>query len=344
MKRIQKLLILLCIVLSSCENESFEPLVEKIDANSELYANLKDVAEIRSENSEVVCLTFIYPFNVYLYNDNGEITQSQIINENREFVSLLGQIDNESAIGLSYPISGTTNDGNTININNNLELKEAIEACIEDQIISYCNDLLEQDCVWKIESLNNNNLYNTSYLKFYDDGTGVFYHNGNSFRTSWISLYIEEQLHININLEGDSSITEDWNFDWTATIIDENTIIINNELQGFEIKKNCNIENNCDYVEFRECESDNEDEAQFVFDNYVACIASYREASEIRALELTFYETIDDAEQQINPLPTSGYNNITNPQVIFVVTKNVITEVSEITRIVLFEELCSENE
>ncbi|WP_299215441.1 hypothetical protein [uncultured Aquimarina sp.] len=344
MKTIQKIILVLSIILASCENESFDILNEKIDVNSELFSNLKTLSETAPENAEVVCLTFIYPFNVYLYDENEAISDSQIINNNIEFTQLLGQIPEENSISLSYPISGTTADGNSISINSNFGLKEAIGACIDDQIILYCNNLLEEpNCVWEIESQTENDQYDNSLLDFYDDGTGVFYHNGNAYRVSWISLFIEEQLHVNIRVEGDSSVAEDWNFDWEAEIINENTIKITNQEDSFIIEKNCNIENNCDYVEFRECESDNEEETQFVFDNYIDCITSFREETEIPNLELTFYSTMDDATQQINQLPTNGYNNVANPQIIFVLINNTITEVSQISRIVLLEETCSDN-
>jgi len=345
MRTLHKVIVVLCIIFASCENEPFEISNEKIDVNSELFRNLKTLSETAPENAEVVCLTFIYPFNVYLYDENEAITDSQIINNNIEFTTLLEQIPGENSIGLSYPISGTTADGNSISINSNFELKEAIEACIDDQIILYCTNLLEEpNCVWNIESQTENDQYDNALFDFYDDGTAIFYQNGNAYRVSWVSLFIEEQLHLNIRVEGNSSVTEDWNFDWEAEIIDENSIKITNQEGSFIIQKNCNIDNDCDYVEFRECVSNNEEEAQFVFDNYMDCITSFKEESEIPDLAITFYSTIEDATQQINQLPTNGYNNVENPQIIFVLINNTITEVSEITRIVLFEEPCIVNE
>ncbi|MDH7445123.1 hypothetical protein [Aquimarina sp. 2201CG14-23] len=346
MKKAQQIILVLSIFFLSCENEPFEILIGKINVNSALFTDLKNLTETTPEDPEVVCLTFVYPFNVYLYNEDGEIADSRIVHNNIEFTELLGQMQNENAIGLSYPISGTTENGASISINDNLELKEAIEACIEDQIIRYCNNLLEEkNCVWKIESQNENDLYNDSLLDFYEDGTGVFYHNGNSYRTSWISLFIEEQLHINIHLEGDSSVSKDWNFDWEASIIDEDTILIQHNDQSFEIKKNCNLDNNCDYVEFRECEiSDGENAADFVFNEYIDCIISFDENTDVTGATLTFYETIDDANQQINPLDTTSYRNITNPQIVFVHIEDTNNETSEIIRIVLLAVSCNNNQ
>jgi len=344
MRRVQQVILGLSFFFLSCENESFDTLIEKIDTNSELFANLKSLSETTSQESETICLTFVYPFNIYLYNEKGDISDNRIVNNNLEFTELLGQMQDKNSISLSYPISGTNENGDSISINNNFQLKQAIEACLEDQIIIYCNTILEEkNCVWNIKSQNENDLYDPALLDFYEDGTGIFYHNGNSFRTSWISLFIEQQLHINIHLEGDSTIAEDWNFDWKATIIDENTVIINNNEQRYQIRKNCDFENNCDYLEFRACEiEDSENTAEFIFDEYLDCIVSFDENSDMTTTELSFYETIEDANMQLNVLDTNSYNNTTNPQIIFVRKQDINEETVEIIRIVLFVETCNE--
>lgn len=331
MKTIQKLLIVVSVLLASCENESFDPLIEKIDVSSELFNNLKTISESTSENSGTVCLTFIYPFNIYLYDNEGNITDSEIVQNNIQFVALLGKVDEDNAIGLSYPIEGTSN-GNSIEINSNFELKETIEACIENQIIQYCNDILEEpNCVWKIEPETDDNIYNDALLDFYDDGTAIFYHNGNSYRTSWVSLFIEEELHLNIRLEGTSQTALDWNFDWKASIINENTIKITNQETSYIIQKNCNFQNNCDYVEFTECEEEIPFVANFIFENYSNCIASFTPTTNNTDYQISYYETYTDAENETNALSTSGYENTKNPQLIYVrLTTEAIVEIVQI--------------
>lgn len=343
MKKTHWLLVLLSVFIISCDNEPYDDIfIERIDTSSELFNDLKSLSETKTE--DIVCLTFIYPFNVYLYNEEGNISGSVIINNNIEFTELLGQTQSDSFIGLSYPIEGYIDNQNSIVINDNLELKAAIEGCIEDQIINYYNNLLEQsNCVWRIESLNENNVYNESVFDFYNDGTGVFYHNGDAFRTSWISFFIEEQLHLNIHLEGDTVTSQDWNFDWEVSTIGGNNISIQNEDLTFNIIKECDVENDCDYVEFRECTSDDNEPTSFVFNDYIECLKSFREGIDIPDIEFNFYETIEEAELQVNPLSTSGYHNIFNPQVIFVRASSLIIDISEIKRIILFEENCLTN-
>ncbi len=339
------LFITTCLLTSSCSNEPYDLFtIGKIDAKSALFDSLKDISSEEGENKEPICLTFVYPFNVYLYNDQSEIVDSRIIGNNLEFIEALEATDQEGAIGLSYPIISILENGGTFSIQNNDELKEAIKACIESEIIRYCNSLLEEkNCLWKIISLTDNKRYDQSLLDFYDDGTGIFYDKGNAYRTSWISLFIDKELHINIRLEGNSETSNDWNFDWKATIIDENTVEISTGDKKHIIKKECGIANSCDYVEFRECELKDSDQlAEFVFENYTDCIISLQEnVTDPTFLSLSFFESHENAVQETEALNTSSYQNSSNPQLVFVKTKNTNTNESNIIRIVLFVEACS---
>lgn len=329
-------------LLVSCENEPYDLLnIGKIDVNSELFHSIRKVSQSDEDNKNPVCVIFVYPFNIYVYDDDSKIIDSKIIGNNIEFIEALGTAElEEGAIGLSYPISSQLEDGNTFIIQNNDELKTAIEACIEAEIIRYCNRILEGNCVWTINSLTKNKEYDNSLLDFYEDGTGVFYHNGDAYRTSWVSLFIEEKLHINIHLEGESKTAQDWNFDWKAIIKGDNIIEITNKDKKYTIAEKCNIENLCDYVEFRQCALEGvDDKSEFIFDTYKDCIISLQENT--NTATVTFFETYSDAEEEKNILDSSSYTNTTNPQLVFVKIKNIETSISSIIRIVLFVEACN---
>lgn len=330
--------------LISCENEPYDLFsnLQKINSDSSLFNSIKTIST-NDDKTEPVCVIFIYPFNIYTFDDNSEVVDRKIVNNNVEFVNLLGQTEEiNGAIGLSYPISSKLEDGSTLIIGDNAELKETIEACIETEIIGNCNDILEEEnCIWTINSLTENKEYNNSLLDFYQDGTGIFYHEGDAYRTSWVSLFIEEKLHINIHLEGESQTAQDWNFDWEATIIDDATIEITNQDKKHTIKKQCAVENSCDYVEFRKCALKGfDDKAEFMLDEYKECIVSLQENINTGA-EVTFFNTYSDAEEEQNILGSSAYTNTTNPQLVFAKIKNSETNVSKIIRIVLFVEACN---
>ncbi|MEW7279856.1 hypothetical protein ABW636_14780 [Aquimarina sp. 2201CG1-2-11] len=350
MKKLTSFLLFIALLtfISSCEYDSFDRFpdnIEEINKDSELFNSIKNISTNKSKDTEPVCVIFVYPFNIYLFNSEAEIVDSKIINNNLEFIELLANTEgNNGGVGLSYPITSTLEDGNEFIIHNNAELKSVIEACIETEIIGICEDILEEkNCIWQITSLTDNQRYNSSLLDFYNDGTGVFYDNGNAYRTSWVSLFIENELHVNIHLEGDSEVTEDWNFDWSAVIIDDNVMEITNDDQKYTIKKQCGVENSCDYVEFKECIiGGSDDKAEFVFDNYKDCIISLQE--NVTNPTLSFYETLEHAKQETNMLDvTTPYLNTSNPQLVYVRVKNEDIEEPQIIRIILFAETCTDN-
>ncbi|WP_235016294.1 hypothetical protein [Aquimarina sp. AU474] len=345
LKPIFTVIILLTIV--SCSNESYELFdIGKIDANSELFSSLRDFSESKSEE-DPVCLTFIYPFNVYVYDDQSEIIDSKIIRNNIEFIAALDATQEDGAIGLSYPISSVQENGTTLSINNNNELKTAIEVCIKSEIITYCNGLLEEvNCIWKITSSTENTRYNSSLMDFYDDGTGIFYDKGNAYRTSWVSLFIGEELHINIHIEGDSQVANDWNLNWKVITLNDDSIEIMHDDNKYTVNKRCGIPNACGYVEFRTCEKKNKEEkAVFILNNYIDCILSLQEnITDSAPLSLSFFENLESAEQEINPLDASSYTNTTNPQLVFVKIKNTNSNEFNIIRIVLFVEACDSDD
>ncbi|WP_139242089.1 hypothetical protein [Aquimarina spongiae] len=336
------------ILIISCSNEPFELFdIGKIDANSELFDDLKIFSEIKSESEDAVCVTFIYPFNVYRYNDESEIVDSQIIRNNLEFIAALDNTEDDSAIGLSYPISSVLEDGTSFTINNNEELKTAIESCIESEIIRYCEGVLEEtNCIWQITSSTENERYNDSVMDFYEDGTGVFYDQGTAYRISWIALFVVEELHINLHLEGNSEIIEDWNFNWKVISITDESIEIANEDQSYTITKKCGIPNSCNYVEFRECPQENtEDKATFILDDYKDCIISLQQNTTNNSnVSLMFFEDGVSAEQDLNAIDSSGYQNITNPQIVYVKVNNKQDDETYIIKIVLFVEACESDD
>lgn len=347
MKKI--LYLALCIsTLYSCAIEKIETDIEKLETNSELYQLLDNYlqaleeteANNEDEDQEPVCLEFVYPFNIYLYDENDEIADQKIISDNEHFISYLDQSKNENAVGFSYPISTTTEDGSEVNINNNQELKEALEACIEAQIIGYCQEILEE-CYWKVTTNTEDETYQDSLFDFYEDGTGVFYYNGNAYRTSWVSLYIEEQLFVNIHLEDDTDATEHWNFNWNAEIISETEINIYHEDKNYTINKVCNEPNECKYVEFTACET-SENTANFIFEDYSDCILSFKEEAEKEYLSITYFENQEDAESNTNELNTLEYTNKVNPQIIFIRIENSETNSIDFQRIIIFAKTCEE--
>ncbi len=237
--------------------------IETINKENELYNYLGLVTKSQPELTDVGCIEFIYPFVVYQFDDNNEYVNRTSISGNDNFAELIGNLSQGYSIGFSYPISGNLTDGTAVTINNNAELQQSLQTCIEEEleiIIGNCNGII-QDCVWKVaNSDNEESPYIDSFFTMRNDGSVVFSvlqqneeeeeeeeeTNENEEETepvyeeevgTWIFYYVGSDLHLNINFgsfeeneEGEiaeeDQIKADWNFDWKASCINDTKITL----------------------------------------------------------------------------------------------------------------------
>ena len=139
-------LLILLTVLSSCENEPISKAdpSKVIKVDSELY-NLIERAAGNDFDNEITCIDFNYAFTLLIYDENMDIFGYQIIKSDIEFSEFLGALEEDKSISLSYPITSILNDGQPYTINNNEELKEAIDHCLGADTVITCNNILNSD-------------------------------------------------------------------------------------------------------------------------------------------------------------------------------------------------------
>lgn len=220
MKKLKYVLVfLVSVLLYSCENEPVgESLPENtITTNSKLFTLLKRVTEQKNDPmQDIVCIDFIYPFKVVIYNENLEIIGDQILTGDNDFSEFLGNLLTEQSISISYPISTTLEDGTVFFVNNNTELKIAIYSCSREDIIAYCNGLFggngETKCIWKVTySEENKNKYVSGFFEVDENNSLKFNFENSVYIGSWIFLFVNDELQLNINIEGTSAVAQDWN-------------------------------------------------------------------------------------------------------------------------------------
>lgn len=245
-------LYLILLGLNSCGDlDDNEPVgtsstKEVITKDSELFQLITKVTNDGDNPIEhIVCLDFIYPFKVLIYDSNLQEIGSQVLSGDVQFSAFLGNLPSNQSISISYPISTTLADGTVFTVNNNSELKVAIDSCSREDIIAYCNGLFggcdcpEEICIWKVPySLGNENKYASGFFESNGDGTLHFTYNGNNYIGTWVFLFVDDKLHININLEGNSQVAQDWNIDREAFFTYDGLIILN-EGKNIILKKSC---------------------------------------------------------------------------------------------------------
>ncbi len=320
MKHVLKIALLsFTLLLFNCEDEPIDNTTieaeDPIIVDTELYNNIERVTSPEPEEN-LVCLEFDYAFALFVFDETLEFVGLEIIGSDIDFSSLLGSLQEGYAISISYPITYTTEEGETIEITNNDQLKDIIDVCIDIEAIEDCSGLLtEEDCIWRvINNPDGNNDFEGATFDVSEVGITSFNNQGDLYFGTWVVFTIEHELHTNINFDDDGEVATIWNKDWKTTILDDENMMLESGDLTFFIQKECNP-GECNQFIFEECET-NEGEgfAQFDLVSYIPCFTS---GIDISNATLTFHETLVDMENGVNAL-TSPYTNTTSPQFIYV--------------------------
>ncbi len=319
--------LLLVPFLYSCEDEpiSKADLSNVIQVNSELY-NLIERAAGNDFENEITCIDFNYGFTLVIYDENMNIIHYQPINSDIEFSDFLGTLEEGKSISLSYPITSTLNNGEPYTINNNEELKEAIDKCLMADTITTCNNILtETSCIWKVKYLDGpNSEYDGSYFEVSNTGNVGLNFNEDSYGGTWITYFIEDELHLNIFITGDEGVSTDWNFDWKVINFDQSQMTITNGSNSYRLIKDCYEP--CRKFLFEECETEaGSGIAVFDLESYYECFFPLTYIADPTSVITSYYETYDDMLAGINPIVNLMFENSENPQVIYVRFDDIIT-------------------
>lgn len=215
--------LLLLFSISSCtdldDNEVVDLTRETITKDSELFGLLESVVNRGDDPIEnTVCIDFIYPFKVFIYDANLVPQGEVILGGDDQFSAFLAQLPANQSISISYPLETTLSDGTIFSVTNNAELKIAIDSCSREDIISYCSGLFgipQGTCVWEIPYIEGaNNDFAGAVFTADATGTITLYHHNATYDGTWIFLFLNDELHLNINLEGTSTTVQNWNYNF----------------------------------------------------------------------------------------------------------------------------------
>lgn len=220
------LLLIVAVGLNGCSDVDDDLKVARIQdvitKDSEVFTLLERVTKQTDDPMEdIVCIDFIYPLEVKLYDaDLFEIGRVMLFGDD-QFSEFLGAIAPTQALSISYPIETTLADGTVFSVANNQELKLAIDNCSREDIVAYCNSVFVShvngqpvNCIWRVEyNENRDNEYAGGVFQINADNSLIFSYKGINYPGNWIFLFVDDQLHININLEGTSDAAVYWNID-----------------------------------------------------------------------------------------------------------------------------------
>lgn len=211
---------------------------EMVSRDNELYTLLKRVVETGDENpvENISCIRFAYPLHLTVYDLQRQPIGTIYITDDEMFSGFLENLSADYLLSISYPIVTLLANGGAFSVNNNEELKLAINACSQPEIISYCNGIIcgnpqqpEVNCPWFVKyHPSADNTYVGGLFSFKPNGQLVFNYDNTDYVGSWVFHFVNSELHLNINLEGNTQIAADWNIDRHITLAD-GQIIINDD-------------------------------------------------------------------------------------------------------------------
>ena len=331
--KIVPIALLLCCF--SCQNEPIgEFNINENILDEELFNLVADVSENEGENA-INCIEFNYAFVIFVFDSSMEFVEAKSIRSDLEFSNFLGNLDPTFSISLNYPITGTLANGELVDINNNEELKEAIDACQAEELKDRCDGTLI-NCVWKVGALEGHpNDYEGAFYRLRYDGTVQFHYGDDVFFGTWVTLFIGEELYLNIDLNDNPEIEAFWDLNWKVDLKSDQRIEIRDGDTPVLIEKDCSIP--CLAEGYQVCEfEDNPGFSEFILKNYTTCIPIPYTHDVVSAVTYSFHETKEDALLDINPIVTNGYENTSNPQTLYVrIVYKETEEVLQLTTILL---------
>jgi len=145
--------------LGSCSNEPAERTESTIGYQNELFKLMLNTSSQNGDPmKEQICIDFVYPFQLLVYNTNRDPVQNLTMTDDSTLFQTLMNLPLNHSISISYPIETTDSNGNVISINNDDELLISLRSCSDESVISYVSGQFctPMNCVTKVPCLPDN--------------------------------------------------------------------------------------------------------------------------------------------------------------------------------------------
>ncbi|MEX0597903.1 MAG: hypothetical protein WD512_15545 [Candidatus Paceibacterota bacterium] len=222
---------------------------ELLTKNSDLVKLMGKVVNEESENpmEPITCVRFVYPLSIYLYSGDYFQTGVQTFLNRQGFSSFLETLPESQLISISYPLEIVFDDETSLFINNNQDLLASINTCSQEDIIEYGSSIFSSgedgnniDCVWRVPYVeNSDNKYASTTFYVSSDYEIKLYYYSDELTGNWAFLYLGSDLYLNINIEGNNSISSDWNHNYKVLYIEEQKIHLQFQSEERVLSRQC---------------------------------------------------------------------------------------------------------
>lgn len=187
----------------------FSDYTELVIENEDQLENF--INECDDEDDIIECVDFVYPISFSVFNSEFNLIDTVVIENDEALYNFLDDLeDDENAliVSLNYPVTLEYANGETIDVNTNQELAEAIEAAGDD-CEDEDDDCIEEDvalnlveCPWEVFLYTNDDIENLDgpyIFNFNEDGSMVIEGVNDPYTTTWELTETDNGLELNIN-------------------------------------------------------------------------------------------------------------------------------------------------
>ncbi|MEZ4857125.1 MAG: hypothetical protein R2812_11695 [Gelidibacter sp.] len=331
------------------------PITITLNDYTEIVINNQDdletFIEACTETSDVIeCVDFQYPISFSIYNSDFQIIDTVTIENDAALYAFLDNLDddNQGAVlaSLNFPVTLVYANGDTLEVNNNQDLQDAINAAGDD-----CNEQSDDcdmedvrdylvDCP-QIPTLNGFTPTLTTFTFHESNELTSLYEGDILLSGTWDIAMIDGQIHVFVTFSG----FEDFNGEYLVVECGDDELVLQQGDKTLSLSKQCADENSFEcFTDFDativECDSNysenNDNTAVFnLTQAYANCIQPSLHT-------VSYFETMADAETNINAIANpEAFVNTIDPQTVYVRVELNTTGQFEVFEIGLAVENCN---
>lgn len=225
-----------------------------IENDDQLVALLENCLD---DDDVIECVDFVYPISFSVFNTEFVIIDTITIESNEALYEFLDDLDDSNNLAaLNFPVDLVYASGETITVNSNTELSDAISAIdddCDDDDYENCdvNEIKSslKECVWEIDDELND--FDDLYIDFYEDFTLKI--TGEDLQEpitgNWTVTQDDNGTYLVLSdLNG---LEEDLEGEWLITECDDDELYITLNGLNLELDKDCN-EAECNIEEVKD--------------------------------------------------------------------------------------------
>lgn len=230
----------------------FSDYTEVVIENEEQLEDF--IEQCEDDDDEVIeCVDFAYPISFSVFNNEFDFIDTVVIESDQELYVFLDELeddDNALIVSLNYPVTLEYANGETVEVNSNQELAEAIEAaqddcddddddgndCSEDEIAE-----LLTDCPWDIEDEFND--FVDYEIEFNENGS-LSITEGDAVIEGFWNLSVSDQGII-LNLFDLTALQDDLGGEWLIIECGDDELVIERDDFTIELEQDCEDDLDC---------------------------------------------------------------------------------------------------